>query len=224
MALGPRDLARSAYHGAQLLTLRDESFPIVHFTVAFRHGAETDAPGALGAMSTLLPLLLRGTEGRDRAEFNGALEALGIRIAFSTTAVILAQTFVALPFLVLSLEGALRSAGERYESVAATLGARPSTVLRRVTLPLILPGLLSGAILSFARALGEFGAVSVVSGRILGQTQTLPLFVEDRFNEFDLVGAYTASVLLAVIGLFVLALMIRLQQRKETPWPSTPAA
>ena len=77
MALGPRDLARSAYHGAQLLTLRDESFPIVHFTVAFRHGAETDAPGALGAMSTLLPLLLRGTKGRDRAEFNGALEALG---------------------------------------------------------------------------------------------------------------------------------------------------
>lgn len=77
MALGPRDLGRADYHGACLLTLRDESFPIVHFTVAFRHGADTDPVGARGAMATLLPLLLRGTKGRDRADFNGALEALG---------------------------------------------------------------------------------------------------------------------------------------------------
>src|SRR6478735_8838325 len=86
------------------------------------------------------------------------LELLGIRIAFTTTAVVIAQTFVALPFLVLSLEGSLRTTGRRYEAVAATLGATPTTVLRRVTIPLVLPGLFSGAVLAFARSLGELGA------------------------------------------------------------------
>ena len=97
------------------------------------------------------------------------LEAFGIRIAFTTTAVVLAQTFVALPFLVVSLEGALRTAGRRYETVAATLGARPTTVLRRVTLPLVLPGLISGAVLAFARALGEFGATLTFAGSPAGR-------------------------------------------------------
>lgn len=83
------------------------------------------------------------------------LEAAGVSIAFSTTAVVLAQTFVSLPFLVISLEGAARTAGSDYEVVAATLGARPSTVWWRVTLPLLLPGLTSGAVLAFARSLGS---------------------------------------------------------------------
>ena len=87
----------------------------------------------------------------------------------------LAQTFVALPFLVVSLEGALRTPGERYEEVAASLGARPTTVFRRVTLPLVLPGLVSGAVLSFARALGEFGATITFAGSLQGTTRTLPL-------------------------------------------------
>ena len=98
------------------------------------------------------------------------LEAFGLRIAFSTTAVVLAQTFVSLPFLVVSLEGALRVAGRRYEEVAATLGARPTTVLRRVTLPLVLPGLASGAVLAFARALGEFGATITFAGSLQRET------------------------------------------------------
>jgi len=103
------------------------------------------------------------------------LEAAGIRIAFSTVAVILAQTFVSLPFLVMGLEGALRTAGDRYERVAATLGASPTRTLFTVTLPLVFPGLLSGAVLSFARALGEFGATLTFAGSLQGRTRTLPL-------------------------------------------------
>ena len=85
------------------------------------------------------------------------------------------HAFVALPFLVISIEGALRTAGERYEVVAASLGARPSTVFRRITLPLVLPGLLSGAVLAFARSLGEFGATITFAGSLQGVTRTLPL-------------------------------------------------
>lgn len=92
------------------------------------------------------------------------LDAAGIHIAFSTTAVVLAQTFVSLPFLVIALEGAARTAGSQYEAVAATLGARPTTVWRRVTLPTLAPGLVSGAVLAFARSLGEFGATLTFTG------------------------------------------------------------
>ncbi|MFC4605135.1 ABC transporter permease [Rhodococcus kronopolitis] len=133
------------------------------------------------------------------------LEVLGIRIAFSTTAVVLAQTFVSLPFLVISLEGALRVAGHDFERVAATLGARPTTVLRRVTLPLVLPGLLSGAVLAFARALGEFGATITFAGSLQGVTRTLPLEIYLQ-RESDPDAAVALSLLLiAVSALIVLA-------------------
>ena len=125
-------------------------------------------PPVVGGIALLYTFGRRGLLG-------GELDVLGIQIAFSTTAVVLAQTFVALPFLVVSLEGALRTPGERYEEVAATLGARPTTVFRRVTLPLVLPGLVSGAVLSFARALGEFGATITFAGSLEGVTRTLPL-------------------------------------------------
>lgn len=133
------------------------------------------------------------------------LEAWGVRIAFSTTAVVLAQTFVSLPFLVVSLEGALRTAGHRYEVVAATLGARPTTVLRRVTIPLVLPGLLSGAVLAFARALGEFGATLTFAGSLEGTTRTLPLEIYLQ-RETDPEAAVALSLLLiAVAGIVVVA-------------------
>ncbi|TQF68877.1 molybdate ABC transporter permease subunit [Rhodococcus spelaei] len=133
------------------------------------------------------------------------LEALGLRIAFSTTAVVLAQTFVSLPFLVVSLEGALRVAGRDYEAVAATLGARPTTVLRRVTLPLVLPGLVSGAVLAFARALGEFGATITFAGSLQGVTRTLPLEIYLQ-RETDPDAAVALSLLLiAVAALIVVA-------------------
>ncbi|MFF1574033.1 ABC transporter permease [Leifsonia sp. NPDC058292] len=125
-------------------------------------------------------------------------------VAFSTTAVILAQTFVALPFLVLSLEGALRTAETRYEAVAATLGARPSSVLLRVTLPLVLPALLSGAILSFARALGEFGATLTFAGSLQGVTRTLPLEIYLQ-RETDPDAAVALSLVLIAVAVVVVA-------------------
>ena len=130
------------------------------------------------------------------------LEVLGIRIAFSTTAVVLAQSFVSLPFLVVSLEGALRTAGQGYENVAATLGARPTTVLRRVTLPLVLPGLMSGAVLAFARALGEFGATLTFAGSLQGVTRTLPLEIYLQ-RETSPEAAVALSLLLIVVAALI---------------------
>ena len=133
------------------------------------------------------------------------LEAAGIRIAFSTVAVILAQTFVSLPFLVMGLEGALRTAGDRYERVAATLGASPTRTLFTVTLPLVFPGLLSGAVLSFARALGEFGATLTFAGSLQGRTRTLPLEIYLQ-READPDAAIALSLLLVIFAGLVMVI------------------
>jgi molybdate transport system permease protein len=130
------------------------------------------------------------------------LEAAGISIAFSTTAVVLAQTFVSLPFLVISLEGAARTAGADFEVVAATLGARPSAVWWRVTLPRLVPGLVSGAVLAFARSLGEFGATLTFAGSRQGVTRTLPLEIYlQRVTDAD--AAVALSILLVVVAAMV---------------------
>lgn len=133
------------------------------------------------------------------------LEAAGIRIAFNTVAVILAQTFVSLPFLVMGLEGALRTAGDRYERVAATLGASPTRTLFTVTLPLVFPGLLSGAVLSFARALGEFGATLTFAGSLQGRTRTLPLEIYLQ-READPDAAIALSLLLVIFAGIVMVI------------------
>ena len=150
-------------------------------------------------------IALLATFGR-RGLLGGTLDVLGLQIAFSTTAVVVAQTFVALPFLVVSLEGSLRTAGRRYETVAATLGARPTTVLRRVSLPLVLPGLVSGAVLAFARALGEFGATITFAGSLQGVTRTLPLEIYLQ-RETDPDAAVALSLLLVVVAVAVIALV-----------------
>lgn len=138
------------------------------------------------------------------------LEALGVRLAFTTTAVVLAQTFVSMPFLVIALEGAARTAGRRYDVVAATLGARPAVVFWRVTLPLLAPGLLSGAVLAFARALGEFGATLTFAGSRQGVTRTLPLEIYLQ-READPDAAVALSMLLiGVAAVVVVALGTRL--------------
>ncbi|MGI9210832.1 MAG: ABC transporter permease [Rhodococcus sp. (in: high G+C Gram-positive bacteria)] len=152
-------------------------------------------PPVVGGIALLYTFGRRGLIGEH-------LEAFGIRIAFSTTAVVLAQTFVALPFLVMSLEGALRTAGRRYEAVASTLGARPTTVFRRVTLPLVLPGLVSGAILAFARALGEFGATLTFAGSLQGVTRTLPLEIYLQ-RETDPDAAVALSLLLVLVAVLI---------------------
>ena len=144
------------------------------------------------------------TFGR-RGLLGHTMEVLGIQVAFTTTAVVMAQTFVALPFLVVSLEGAMRTAGTRFESVAATLGARPTRVFLRVTLPLVLPGLVSGAVLSFARALGEFGATITFAGSLQGVTRTLPLEIYLQ-RETDPQAAVALSLLLVAVATVVIGL------------------
>lgn len=153
-------------------------------------------PPVVGGIALLYTFGRRGLLGE-------TFEVLGVQIAFSTTAVVLAQTFVALPFLVVSLEGALRTAGQRYEVVAATLGAGPTTVFRRVTLPLVLPGLVSGAVLAFARALGEFGATITFAGSLQGVTRTLPLEIYLR-RETDAQAAVALSLVLVVVAVLVI--------------------
>ncbi|WP_440708705.1 ABC transporter permease [Herbiconiux sp. YIM B11900] len=155
-------------------------------------------PPVVGGIALLYTFGRRGLLGQ-------SFEALGVTIAFSTTAVVLAQTFVALPFLVLSLEGALRTVGTRYEAVGATLGARPTTVLRRITLPLVLPALISGAVLSFARALGEFGATLTFAGSLQGVTRTLPLEIYLQ-RETDPDAAVALSLVLVVVAVIVVAI------------------
>ncbi len=130
------------------------------------------------------------------------LDAAGVHIAFSTTAVVLAQTFVSLPFLVIALEGAARTAGSQYEAVAATLGARPTTVWRRVTLPMLAPGLVSGSVLAFARSLGEFGATLTFAGSREGVTRTLPLEIYLQ-READADAAVALSLVLVVVAAVV---------------------
>jgi sulfate transport system permease protein len=120
---------------------------------------------------------------------------------------VLATIFVSLPFVVREVVPVLQEIGTEQEQAASTLGATPLQIFWRVTLPAIRSGVGYGIVLTTARALGEFGAVSVVSGRIVGKTETLTLFVEDRFQAFDTTGAYTASVALALLALMTLFVM-----------------
>lgn len=165
-------------------------------------------PPVVGGIALLYTFGRRGLLGR-------TVEVLGVQVAFSTTAVILAQAFVALPFLVVSLEGTLRAVGHRYEVVAATLGGRPTTVLSRVTLPLVLPGLVSGAVLSFARSLGEFGATLTFAGSLQGVTRTLPLEIYLQ-RETDPDAAVALSLVLVVVAVAVVGLA---RGSRNAAWP-----
>lgn len=138
-----------------------------------------------------------------------ALMEVGIRIPFTTTAVVLAQTFVALPFLVLALEASLRSTGVGYEQAAASLGAGRWRILTRVTLPLAAPGLVAGVVLCFARAVGEFGATALFAGNAPGVTQTMPLAIYTAFNGAGVSQgtAVALSLLLLVTAVAVLLLV-----------------
>jgi sulfate transport system permease protein len=136
-------------------------------------------------------------------------------VIFSVPGMVLATIFVSLPFVVREVVPVLQEEGTEQEQAATTLGAGGWATFRRITLPTIRWGLAYGVVLSTARALGEFGAVSAVSGKISGRTETLTLFVEDRFQSFDLVGAYAASVVLALLALATLALMMLLQRRSS---------
>jgi sulfate transport system permease protein len=154
--------------------------------------------------------LLYGTTGW----FEPGLAEAGVKILFSVPGMVLACMFVSLPFVVRETVPVLQEIGTEQEQAASTLGANAWQTFWRVTLPAIRWGVAYGVVLTTARVLGEFGAVSVVSGSISGQTQTLPLFVEKQYENFNLPGAFGASVLLALLALATL-LAMNLLKRKE---------
>lgn len=139
----------------------------------------------------------------------------GIQVIFAVPGMVLATIFVSLPFVVREVTPVLEEVGDEQEEAAVTLGATRWQTFWRITLPAIRWGVAYGVVLSTARALGEFGAVSVVSGKIAGQTQTLTLIVEQRYENYDLAGAYAASALLALIALATLLAMTLIKPRKE---------
>lgn len=143
-----------------------------------------------------------------------ALTAAGVDLAFTTGAVVVAQTFVAMPYLIVSVEGALRSAHTQFEIVGATLGASPTTVLRRITVPLVAPAIASGAALAFARALGEFGATVTFAGSLQGTTRTLPLEIYLQ-REVDTDTAIALSVVLIAIASLLIAVTARMGRLKD---------
>lgn len=167
--------------------------------------AVVDLPLALSPVVVGLALLLLYGRG-------GWLGGHGI--VFALPGMVLATIFVSLPFVVREVVPVLREIGTEQEQAASTLGASAFQTFRRVTWPAIRYATAYGVVLTTARALGEFGAVSVVSGRLLGQTESLTLYVQDRYQSFDTTGAYAAAVLLALLAVATLLLMTRLKPKE----------
>jgi sulfate/thiosulfate transport system permease protein len=140
----------------------------------------------------------------------------GHDIVFALPGMVIATIFVSLPFVVREVVPVLREIGTEQEQAAATLGASAFQTFRRVTWPAIRWATAYGVVLTTARALGEFGAVSVVSGRLAGETESLTLYVQDRYQAFDEVGAYAAAVVLALIAVTTLVLTTTLKPKEET--------
>ncbi|EFV91473.1 molybdenum ABC transporter permease [Dietzia cinnamea P4] len=162
-------------------------------------------PPVVAGLALLITFGRTGVVGRH-------LSVLGVEIGFTTAAVVIAQTFVAMPFLVVALEGALRSVDARLERTAASLGASPSRVLATVTLPLVLPALVAGATMSFARALGEFGATLTFAGSLQGTTRTLPLEIY-LSRETDTETALALAVLLIAVAAVLMVLSALVARR-----------
>ncbi|HET9519264.1 MAG TPA: ABC transporter permease [Actinoplanes sp.] len=165
-------------------------------------------PPVVGGVALLLVFGRRGLLGGWLAD------TFGVTLPFTTAGVVLAEAFVAMPFLVIAVEGALRGAGTRYEEAAATLGASRWTAFRRVTLPLVTPGIAAGAVLCWARAVGEFGATITFAGNFPGRTQTMPLAVYLALEQ-DLDAAIVLSLVLLAVSVLVL---VSLRER----WLATP--
>jgi sulfate/thiosulfate transport system permease protein len=171
-----------------------------------------DLPFAVSPVVIGLALVL--VYGSVDGWFGRSLAELGIQVIFTPVGMALATVFVSLPFVVREVVPVLQEIGEEQEEAASTLGASGWQTFWRVTLPAIRWGVTYGVVLATARALGEFGAVSVVSGRISGSTETLPLFLAKEFENFNASGAYAASLVLALLALATL-LAMNLIRRKE---------
>lgn len=171
-----------------------------------------DIPFAVSpVVAGLMIVLLYGRNGW----FGSLLEASNIKIIFAMPAMVLASAFITLPFVAREVIPVLEEAGTDQEEAARTLGANDRQIFWRVTLPNIRWGLLYGLILTNARVMGEFGAVSVVSGNIAGKTQTLPLFVEDAYKQYQTEAAFAAAVLLAGLALVTLVLKEILERKTK---------
>ena len=164
-------------------------------------------PPVVGGVALLAAFSRRGIVGEHLYDW------FGIQLTFTTAGAVLAETFVALPFFVITVEAALRSMNTRYEDVAATLGASRWPVFRRVTLPMIGPSVVAGAVLAWARALGEFGATITFAGNIIGKTQTLPLAVYLALESNPDVAVAMSLVLLAVSLVVIVSLRDRWLER-----------
>jgi sulfate transport system permease protein len=174
--------------------------------------ALVDLPLALSPVVVGLALLLLYGRG---GWFFGLFDRHGIQVLFAVPGMALATVFVSLPFVVREVVPVLREIGTEQEQAAATLGASAVQIFRRVTFPAIRWAVAYGVVLTTARSLGEFGAVSVVSGRIIGKTETLTLVIPERYNSFDLRGAYAVAVVLAVLAVLTLAFMYRFRPKEE---------
>jgi molybdate transport system permease protein len=155
-------------------------------------------PPVIGGVALLVTFGRRGLLG------GWLYETFGISLPFTTAAVVMAQSFVAMPFLVVAVEGALRTADRRFEEIAATLGASGWTTFRRVTLPAVAPGVLAGAVLCWARALGEFGATVTFAGSFPGTTRTMPVAAYAAINAGEVDTAIVLSLLMIVVSVTVL--------------------
>ena len=169
-------------------------------------------PLALSPVVVGLALIL--VYGRD-GWFGGWLVENGIQIIFSTPGIVLATMFVTLPFVVREVVPVLREVGSDQEEVSWTLGASPAQTFLRITLPAIRWGVAYGVILTTARALGEYGAVAVVSGRLAGKTETLTIHVDEQYLRFNEVAAYTTSLVLALLAVLTLVAMNVLKPRSD---------
>jgi sulfate transport system permease protein len=159
----------------------------------------------------LMMVLLYGNKGW----LGGLLNAIGIKVIFSLPGMVLATAFVTIPFVAREVIPVLEEVGTDQEEAARTLGANDWQVFWRVTLPNIRWGLLYGIVLTNARSMGEFGAVSVVSGNIARKTQTLSLFVEDAYKQYQTQAAFSAAILLACLGLITLLIKEIIEQKTK---------
>jgi sulfate transport system permease protein len=174
--------------------------------------AFVDLPLALSPVVVGLSLfLLYGRQGW----FGGWLDEHDVQVLFALPGMVLATVFVSLPFVCREVVPTLREIGEEQEQAARTLGANGLETLRRITLPSIRWAIVYGVVLTTARCLGEYGAVAVVSGRVQGQTETATLRVEERYDSFDLQGAYAISLVLALLAVLVLLAMTLIKPKEN---------
>ena len=174
--------------------------------------ALVDLPLALSPIVVGLSLLILYGRGGWLGPW---LDDHGIQVVFALPGLVLATTFVSLPFVVREVVPVLREIGTDQEQAASTLGASALQIFRRVTLPAIRWGVVYGIVLTTARCLGEFGAVSVVSGNIEGKTETMTLYVENQYQGFNTSGAYAASVVLALLSVVTLVAMTLFRRKEE---------